>query len=193
MADTLSGTGRSGLREQARRRLRRRMLLVILVVAPLPALAIVFGGLAGDRDIPLVNWLLVGAGAALVTAGLLTAAWFVQRDHVDPPLVAGADPETRRAVHRAIRVGHTDDQRIDLLARDLVAHRPAQPWVPWLLGALVLVSLVLLLLSDWETEDVVRAVVAVPSLAAAAFLVRSQQRRLRDYQGLRRGQGSGDG
>ncbi|RKR87525.1 hypothetical protein BDK92_1804 [Micromonospora pisi] len=184
MTQTWSDTGRSGLREEARRRLRRRMLVTILVVAPLPALAIVLGGLAADRGTPLINWLLIGAGAVLVTVGLLTAAWLVQRQHLDPPLVTGADAQTRRAVRQAIRTGNTDDPRIDLLARDLIAHSPRETAVPYLLGALALVALLLLAFSDWDTEDIVRGLVTAPCLVVAAFLVRRRQHRLRNYRGL---------
>ncbi|MFI6762534.1 hypothetical protein ACIBF5_25710 [Micromonospora sp. NPDC050417] len=186
MTQTWSDTGRSGLREEARRRLRRRLLVATLVVAPVPALAIVLGGLAADRDTPLVDLLLIGAGAMLVTAGLLAAAWLVQRQHVDPPLVTGADAETRRAVRRAIRTGNTDDPRIDLLTRDLIAHSPREAAVPYLLGGLALIALLLLVLSDWDTEDIVRGLLTAPCLVVAAFLVRVRQRRLRDYRGLRR-------
>lgn len=188
MAETFSGSGRTELRQEARRRSRRRMLVTVLAVAPLAALAVIVAGLLGPRDTPLLNWIMIGGGGALVAAGLLAAAWMVQQRHVDPPLVAGADTATRRAVRQALRDGQTDNSRVDLLARDLIAHTPRQAWVPYLLAGLALLSLVWLLLGGWELEDVIPAVVTIPIYVVLAVSYQRHHRRLRGYRGLRRAQ-----
>ncbi|MFK3981850.1 hypothetical protein ACI2K4_15925 [Micromonospora sp. NPDC050397] len=186
MVETSSGAGRTELRQEARRRSRRRMLVSLLVVVPLSALVIILAGLLGSPDAALVNWMMIGAGGALVAAGLLAAAWMVHQRHVDPPLVTGADSATRRAVRQALRDGQTDNPRVDLLARDLIEHTPRHAWVPYLLGGLALLSLVRLLLGDWEAEDIVPGVVTIPIYVVLAVAYQRHHRRLRGYRGLRR-------
>ncbi|MEV4625409.1 hypothetical protein AB0J90_03865 [Micromonospora sp. NPDC049523] len=184
MTGTEAGVGRLQLRERARHRVRRRMGLIILLVGPLAGLAIIIGGLVALGDTPPLNLIMIGAGVALVTSALLGVVWLVQRRRSDPPLILGADLATRRAVHRAIRAGHSDDTRIDLLARDLIARSPAQAWVPWLYVLLALLQVVLLLLGDRSTSDVVRALITVPFFAVAAGYFWLYRRRMRRYRGL---------
>ncbi|WP_326556460.1 hypothetical protein [Micromonospora sp. NBC_01796] len=184
MTGTEANVGRFQLRERARHRLGRRMGLIILLVGPLAGLAIIIGGLVALGDTPPVNLILIGVGVALVTSALTGVVWLVQRRRTDPPLILGADPETRRAVHRAIRAGHSDDARIDLLARDLIARSPAQTWVPWVYVVLALLQVVLLLLGDRSTGDVIRALVTVPFFAVAAGYFWQHRRRMRRYRGL---------
>lgn len=59
--------------------------------------------------------------AAALIAVVLPMTWWLRRRHpqrTTPPLTAGAERNTRRAVQRAIRTGHAPDARIEALARE---------------------------------------------------------------------------
>jgi hypothetical protein len=160
------------------------MRLTVLVVAPLSGLTIIVGGLAAGGDTPVTSWLLIGTGVALFIAGALAVAWLVLRARTNPPLVAGVDPATRRTVERALRDGHTDDPRVDVLVRDLIAHDPSPPWLPWTFAGLAVLQLALLLPGDLSTEDLVRTLLTVPWFALVAWLGWRRRRRMLQYRGL---------
>jgi hypothetical protein len=134
-----------------------------------------------DGALAVVVALAVLGVAALVGFGVLRA------QSRNPELLLSADSRTRRAVALALRTGHSDDARIDALARDSARRTLRRPWPVWgpaflvLLEALVTVSQ--LISRDWWQAlffGIFTAGFAVQTARGVAEL-----RRRRDY--LRQG------
>ncbi|MGI5212410.1 hypothetical protein [Plantactinospora sp. CA-290183] len=184
MTGALDDGERTMLRDRARQRLTRRMWLSAIVVSVAVAVPVILGGLLVGSEVSTGSWVLIGGGAGLLIAGLLVLAWQFGRRRIDPPLVEGSDPATRRAVRRALRDGHTDDPRVDELAHDLIARNLPAGWVPLFCAGLAVLSLMMLLLGDRDPGDIARTVVTVPLAGIAGYQSWRQRRRMQDYRGL---------
>lgn len=114
---------REQLQQSGVRRTRRGTLISVIMVAGLLLLTPVvleFTDPDAHRSAPI---LLLGLiPAVLVLAIVLPMVWWLRRRHPQwqtPPLSAGAQRNTRRAVQRAIRTGNnTPDARVNALARE---------------------------------------------------------------------------
>jgi hypothetical protein len=127
----------------------------------------------------LVVYVLIGIGCGLVLTGFMSVIWVltVRRD------VPTLDRETRKAVQHALRVGHTDDPRIDQQTRDLIARSPRMRWAPYLYAVLALLSLLLLISASGTWQYVRHAATMALWIGLAAMSV-VQRRRLESYRGL---------
>jgi hypothetical protein len=113
-----------GLSAEERNRLRtarqnspRGVLLAMMVGFVL--LAAVFATRGGTSELPVPWNVVVPLLPFAVLVALAIPLLLRVRRRGDQPLLAGADPATRRAVNRAIRDGSTPDPRIDDLVVDL--------------------------------------------------------------------------
>ena len=96
----------------------------------------------------------------------------------------GESRDTRRAVRRAIRDGHTDDLRIDQLAREVIRLTPRIRWAKYFFGSMLALSIALLFSSLNEPIQVIRHV--SESALWIGFIVLNivNERRLDGYRGL---------
>lgn len=88
-------------------------------------------------------------GTVLLLAGFLV----VGRLNGGRELLFGADRATRRDVQRALRAGHTDNPRIDALARDSAAHGLRTRWTMWWFAAFALLQVVVLAFNIADRDD----------------------------------------
>lgn len=131
--------------------------------------------------------LAVVVALAILAVAALMGLVVLRAQSRDPELVRSADSRTRQAVALALRTGHSDDARIDALARDSARRTLRRPWPVWgpaffvLLEALVAVAQ--LISRDWWQAvffSIFTAGFAVQTARGVAEL-----RRRRDY--LRQG------
>lgn len=75
------------------------------------------------------TWIAI-IGVGIVAAGVAVLIIQLRRWLVYQPL-AEADPETRKAVRRALRTGIVTDDRVAELARGVARQTPRMRWAPW--------------------------------------------------------------
>jgi hypothetical protein len=126
-----------------------------------------------------VVYVLIGLACGLILTGFLSVLWYATARHDAPRL----DRDTRKAVQRALRVGHTDDPRIDQATRALIARSPRMRWAPYLYGVLAVFSLLLLISASGTWQYVRHAATMALWIGLAAMSV-VQRRRLEGYRGL---------
>ncbi|MFF0154759.1 hypothetical protein [Micromonospora sp. NPDC005203] len=114
---------------------RRAVLVAAGLAVGLPAAMVAVIALAGQETSP--GGLLKIFLFALVF-GVLGAAVALLASHRLP-----APRTASPAARQALRVGHTDDPRVDTLARREAERRRGRRWVLWILGAAVLVEALL--------------------------------------------------
>ncbi|MBY8870830.1 hypothetical protein K7640_03100 [Micromonospora sp. PLK6-60] len=156
----------AALLAEARRRQRQVNLYVSAALVVVAFAAFGAGVLAGDTA-PDKLWPAFLLMLIPPLIGAVVALVFGRRILRRLPNRAPADPETLRRVKRALRDGHTDDPRIDALARDEATRWLSQGWVRWGAVALLL-SQTWLLVRDADT--VIRVVAAVGVLCAVVLL-----------------------
>ena len=126
-----------------------------------------------------------GVMAVVVVAALLGAAFVLclfalRRQEQDPPLLPGADKQTRTAVARALRSGRSDDPRVDAIARDFAERTLRRPWALWLFGFFVLLeaTVTVLRLLDGDGDALLSGVLTVSfALMGGAALVNRRRNR----------------
>lgn len=142
------------LRERADRRLRliRTLFAVLLGVALIGGAAAGFGGF---HPIMLV----------LVLVPLVV---YLVMSRATPTLLQGADTDTQRAVGHALKAGHSNDPRVEALARDTARRTLRRRWT---LAALILAALMMTLSLVLNLMDGKLGVFAlVHAVGAAAFV-----------------------
>lgn len=96
------------------------------------------------------------------------------------PIVAGADPQTRAALYRALREGQTSDPRVDALLRQW-----CHGWSRrrWLVPVAAMFNLIAIFFTD---EPAARLLLGLSALfiLLAAWQTERGHRQLRRYRGL---------
>ena len=104
-----------------------------------------------DHDAHPVGWIVLFGliPAAVFIAVVLPMTWWVRRRRPQwqtPPLAAGAERDTRRAVQRAIRTGQAPDARIAALAHEQAAKTVRNTVALKICAVVLVVQLALLVL-----------------------------------------------
>ncbi|WP_189077485.1 hypothetical protein [Mangrovihabitans endophyticus] len=126
---------------------------------------------------------LTWTGAALMLCGLVIVGVSWVRGG-SPVRLHGEDPQTRRAVQQAIRDGGTDDPRIDRLARRSLRSPAGTRWVLYLLGAMMLLSVVLTAVGPYTAEKIVLHLSQIALWATFIAMNLLIRRRRNEYRGL---------
>ncbi|WP_444950207.1 hypothetical protein [Micromonospora ureilytica] len=166
--------------EARRRSSRMTTTAVVLLAATVPA-AFAVGMLIadGERDAggPLIRLLLLLVAATLgVAVILLINAWLTR----NPSLSGGTDPANRRRVKAALRDGRTSDPQVDTLARKQAEQQVRRRWLPWALGA-VLAMQVLLAIDTGRTSTRWTAGLGAAAWAVVLYQQWRATRRARRY------------
>jgi hypothetical protein len=119
---------------------------------------------------------------SVMAATALVAVLLLRRQEQDPPLLPGADKQTRIAVSRALRSGRSDDPRVDAIARDFAQRTLRRPWAVWLFGcwALVEATVTVLRLIDGDGDALLSGALTV-AFALMGVTAVVTQRRNRAY------------
>ena len=129
---------------------------------------------------------LVVVGGAIVVAGIAgVVVQLIRGDH-GLKRMRGESRETRRAVRRAIRDGHTDNPRIDELAREVIRSSPRLRWAKYFFGLMLMLSVGLLMTDLVEMSQVVRHGLESTLWIGLIVLSIINERRLNGYRGLTR-------
>lgn len=128
--------------------------------------------------------LLLVAGVTLVLVGIgVVVVQLVRGDHGLRPML-NEDRETRRAVRRAIRVGHTDDPGIDRLARQVIRATPRHRWAKYFFGLMLILAIGLLVTSLDDIGQIIRHASQAALWVGFIVLNMVNERRLDGYRGL---------
>ncbi|MEU8287410.1 hypothetical protein AB0C01_24080 [Micromonospora sp. NPDC048905] len=132
---------------------RRAVLVAAGLAVGLPAVAVAVIALDGRDTSPggLLKIFLI----ALVF-GVLGAAVALLASHRLP-----APRTTSPAARQALRAGHTDDPRVDALARQEAERRRGRRWVLWILGVAVLAEALLVVGASRPSTRVIAVVLGV--------------------------------
>ncbi|SCE66742.1 hypothetical protein [Micromonospora mirobrigensis] len=184
--DHFSEPDRAALLADGHRRQRRLDLYVLSALLVLGVAAGATALLAGDGTVDRDElWPVFLVMLVPPLVGVVVALVFGRRITRRLPPQTGADPATMRRAKRALRDGHTDDPRVDALARDMATRILAQGWLLWVGVLLLLTQGSRLALDD---DLFVRVTGAVGALAAL-FLIWVHlhgRRRARTYLAGRR-------
>ncbi|GIF69701.1 hypothetical protein Ais01nite_77360 [Asanoa ishikariensis] len=177
----LSAEERAQLRSNVeQRRAAPTRWIVLAMLVGFGALAAIFAARGGTSElsrpwnvvVPLLPFVFLIALSAPLLIGV--------RRRTGTPLVEGADPETRRAVTRAIRAGSAADPRIDDLVVDLreqgTARQLGRTGTIELLGALGIGAAAVV--GDEPTARVLLALATVAMLTAAGLLFQRRRQLL---------------
>lgn len=163
---------------------RRTVLIIVSAVgvvgyaAGMVAVTIENGGTPGDA----LTWIIAAVPVVLaIGLALLFHRLATRRAQ---PLMSGADRQTQRAVHRALRAGSTEDPRVDALVQDFRATSARRDSVLiGLFGVTAAVQAVAFAAADETFVRIVFGIAAAASLFAAG-LFWLQWRRTRRYRSL---------
>jgi hypothetical protein len=142
---------------------------------------------AGYREIgggDPMGAVLVWAGVSLILLGSALAVVQLRRGDVGLRPLRGQSAETRRAVRRAIRDGHTDDAEVDRLARQALRGTPRLRGARYFFAVMMALSIVLLAIGPYRATIV--ALRGSETLLWAVFIALNvvNQRRYDNYRGL---------
>ncbi|MCO8271341.1 hypothetical protein M1L60_12125 [Actinoplanes sp. TRM 88003] len=124
------------------------------------------------------------SGVSLILIGLVVAVVQLRRGDIGFGQLPGEDRETRRAVRRAIRDGHTDDARIDQLARRILRSTPRVHWAPYFFATMLVLSIAVLIGVAFTGGKVALPASQILLWAALIALDAVNKRRAANYRGL---------